>query len=84
MRTYLSVLTPLRGFAAVLLVLARPIPLPQWNRFFHIVFDAHTVPASLVFLQAMHLFPTSPLNTPSWSPSAEWWMCLLFPCLRRP
>ncbi|MBS1663990.1 MAG: acyltransferase [Bacteroidetes bacterium] len=63
------------------LILANPIAHPLWNRFFHFIFDVKTVPASLVMLQAMHLFPTAPLNTVSWSLSTEWWMYLLFPLL---
>ncbi|HEY4108220.1 acyltransferase [Puia sp.] len=63
------------------LILSQPIAHPDWSRFFHFIFDVHTVPASLVLLQAMHLFPTSPLNTVSWSLSTEWWMYMLFPFL---
>lgn len=63
------------------LVLATPMRIPQWNRFFNFIFDVQTVPASLLLVQAMHLFPTSPLNTVSWSLSTEWWMYLLFPLL---
>jgi peptidoglycan/LPS O-acetylase OafA/YrhL len=32
-------------------------------------------------VQALHLFPTAPMNTVSWSLSTEWWMYLLFPLL---
>jgi peptidoglycan/LPS O-acetylase OafA/YrhL len=67
--------------AAGSLVLTTPIRLPQWDRFFHIIFDVRTVPATLTLVQAMHLFPTAPLNTVSWSLSTEWWMYLLFPVL---
>jgi peptidoglycan/LPS O-acetylase OafA/YrhL len=63
------------------LILALPIANPEQSRFFHFIFDVHTVPASLALLQAMHLFPTSPLNTVSWSLSTEWWMYLFFPLL---
>jgi peptidoglycan/LPS O-acetylase OafA/YrhL len=65
--------------AAGALILARPCG--QWDTFFHLVFDPRAVPASLVLLQAMHLFSTAPLNTVSWSLSTEWWMYLLFPLL---
>lgn len=67
--------------AAGALILANPIAAPLWDRFFHFIFDVKTVPASLVLLQAMHLFPSAPLNTVSWSLSTEWWMYLLFPLL---
>lgn len=43
------------------------------------VFDLESIPASLVMLQSMHLFDMTPLNTPSWSLSTEWWMYMLFP-----
>jgi peptidoglycan/LPS O-acetylase OafA/YrhL len=69
------------ALAAGALILASPIRIPQWNLFFHAIFDIHTVPACLLLVQAMHLFPTAPLNTVSWSLSAEWWMYLLFPLL---
>lgn len=36
-------------------------------------------PACLVLVQAMHLFPTAPMNTPSWSLSTEWWVYMIFP-----
>ena len=73
--------TLLWAFAAGTLVLAGPIAEPFWNRFFHFIFGWDTVPASLLLLQAMHLFPTAPLNTVSWSLSTEWWMYMLFPLL---
>ena len=62
-------------------ILAGAMPSAIWGRFFETIFNVNTIPASLVFLQAMHLFPTAPLNTVSWSLSTEWWMYLLFPLL---
>jgi peptidoglycan/LPS O-acetylase OafA/YrhL len=35
----------------------------------------------LLLIQDLHLYPVSPLNFPSWSLSAEWWMYLIFPFL---
>jgi len=49
--------------------------------FFAAVFDLNAVPASLVMLQSVHLFDMTPLNTPSWSLSTEWWVYMLFPFL---
>jgi peptidoglycan/LPS O-acetylase OafA/YrhL len=43
------------------------------------IFDLKSIPASLVMLQSMHLYDMTPLNTPSWSLSTEWWMYMLFP-----
>ncbi|QJD78196.1 acyltransferase family protein [Spirosoma rhododendri] len=37
------------------------------------------VPASLLFVQAFHLFDWTPMNGASWSLSTEWWMYMLFP-----
>lgn len=49
--------------------------------FFQAMLDPWAAPASLVFLQGMHLFDAAPLNTPSWSLSTEWWMYMIFPFL---
>lgn len=45
------------------------------------IFDLKAIPASLVMLQSIHLFDMTPLNTPSWSLSTEWWVYMLFPFL---
>jgi peptidoglycan/LPS O-acetylase OafA/YrhL len=47
-------------------------------------FDLKTIPASLVLLQSMGLYPAAPLNGPSWSLSTEWWVYLVFPFLVSP
>jgi peptidoglycan/LPS O-acetylase OafA/YrhL len=47
--------------------------------FFKGIFDLKAIPASLVMLQSIHLFDMTPLNTPSWSLSTEWWVYMLFP-----
>src|SRR5688572_11860825 len=47
--------------------------------FFAAIFDLNAIPASLVMLQSIHLFDMTPLNTPSWSLSTEWWVYVLFP-----
>jgi peptidoglycan/LPS O-acetylase OafA/YrhL len=47
--------------------------------FFAGIFDLNAIPASLVMLQSIHLFDHTPLNTPSWSLSTEWWVYVLFP-----
>ena len=39
------------------------------------------IPASLLLIQALHLFKLAPMNGPSWSLSTEWWVYLLFPFL---
>jgi peptidoglycan/LPS O-acetylase OafA/YrhL len=44
----------------------------------------HTVPASLLLMQSLHLFEAAPLNTPSWSLTTEWWVYVLFPFLVKP
>lgn len=62
------------------LVLAGPIA-AEWNRGLRFILDIHTVPACLLLVQALHFFPTAPMNTVSWSLSTEWWMYLLFPVL---
>ncbi|HEX6889851.1 MAG TPA: acyltransferase [Chryseolinea sp.] len=49
--------------------------------FFASIFDLNAVPASLLMLQSVHLFDMTPLNTPSWSLSTEWWVYMLFPFL---
>ncbi|GAB4034294.1 acyltransferase family protein [Spirosoma gilvum] len=48
------------------------------------IFSYWGIPASLLLIQSMHLFPLAPLNAPSWSLSTEWWMYMLFPLLVRP
>ncbi|GAB2522501.1 acyltransferase family protein [Spirosoma aerophilum] len=48
------------------------------------IFGLHTIPASLLLLQSMHLYETPPLNTPSWSLSTEWWVYVIFPFLAGP
>lgn len=45
------------------------------------IFNLKAIPASLVMLQSIHLFNMTPLNTPSWSLSTEWWVYMLFPFL---
>ena len=35
----------------------------------------------LLLVQDLHLYKLSPLNFPSWSLSAEWWMYLIFPLI---
>jgi peptidoglycan/LPS O-acetylase OafA/YrhL len=52
--------------------------------FFQILFGLHTIPASLVLVQSLHLYGTAPLNTPSWSLSTEWWVYMVFPLLVQP
>ena len=52
--------------------------------FFQIIFGLHTIPASLLLIQSLHLYGTAPLNTPSWSLSTEWWVYVIFPLLVRP
>lgn len=44
-------------------------------------FDLEAIPASLLLLQSMGLYPAAPLNGPSWSLSTEWWVYLIFPFL---
>lgn len=51
---------------------------------FYLMFDLEALPASLLLLQSMHLFPTTPFNGPSWSLSTEWWMYMIFPFLVQP
>ncbi len=50
----------------------------------HTMFDLGSIPASLLLVQALHLYDTPPLNTPSWSLSTEWWVYVIFPLLVRP
>jgi peptidoglycan/LPS O-acetylase OafA/YrhL len=38
-----------------------------------------SIPAHLLLIQALHLYPTPTLNTSSWSLSTEWWVYMLFP-----
>lgn len=45
------------------------------------MFSYWAFPASLFLVQAFHLFPIPPLNTPAWSLSTEWWVYVLFPAL---
>lgn len=51
---------------------------------FYLMFDLKTLPASLLLIQSIHLFPTTPYNGPSWSLSTEWWMYMIFPFLVQP
>ncbi len=49
---------------------------------FKVIFDIERgVPASLLFVQSLHLFKTPPLNTASWTLSTEWWTYIIFPFL---
>jgi len=43
------------------------------------VVNVKTLPGCLVLIQSLHIYPTPPLNTPSWSLSTEWWVYMLFP-----
>lgn len=52
--------------------------------YFQQLHGLHTVPASLLLMQSLHLFEAAPLNTPSWSLSTEWWVYVLFPFFVRP
>jgi peptidoglycan/LPS O-acetylase OafA/YrhL len=52
--------------------------------FFQTIFGLHTIPASLLLMQSLHLFDTAPLNTPAWSLSTEWWVYMVFPLLAGP
>lgn len=49
--------------------------------FFADMFNPRAAPASLLLIQAMHLYRAAPLNTPSWSLSTEWWVYMIFPLL---
>lgn len=73
--------TLLWALAAGMLILAGPVENPKWANLFHQIFDIRGFPACVFLVQAMHLFPTPPMNTPSWSLSTEWWMYLLFPLM---
>jgi peptidoglycan/LPS O-acetylase OafA/YrhL len=53
-------------------------------KYFQELHGLHTVPASLLLMQSLHLFEAAPLNTPSWSLSTEWWVYVLFPFLVKP
>ncbi|HVU95356.1 MAG TPA: acyltransferase [Puia sp.] len=72
--------TLLWTIAAGTLVVAGPIA-AEWNRGIRFILDIRTAPACLLLVQALHLYPTAPMNTVSWSLSTEWWMYLLFPLL---
>ncbi|GAA4400886.1 acyltransferase [Nibrella viscosa] len=51
---------------------------------FQPAFNLSGIPASLLLIQSMYVFPEPPLNGPAWSLSTEWWVYLLFPLLVRP
>ncbi len=72
----LNIFTMLIALALVLYIRAIADGL---DPFFEDMFNLWGAPASVLFLQGMHLFSTAPLNTPSWSLSTEWWMYMLFP-----
>jgi peptidoglycan/LPS O-acetylase OafA/YrhL len=73
--------TLLWALAAGMLILAGPEKDPRWANVFRQIFDIRGFPACVFLVQAMHLFATPPMNTPSWSLSTEWWMYLLFPSM---
>jgi peptidoglycan/LPS O-acetylase OafA/YrhL len=37
------------------------------------------LPACLLLIQSMHIYFLTPLNSPSWSLSTEWWVYMIFP-----
>jgi len=45
------------------------------------IINPKALPACLLLIQSLHIYLTAPLNTPSWSLSAEWWAYMLFPFL---
>jgi len=73
--------TLLWALAAGMLILAAPMKDAKWSNLFHQIFDLRGFPACVLLVQAMHLFPTPPMNTPSWSLSTEWWTYWLFPLM---
>lgn len=73
--------TLLWALAAGTMILAGPAENPKWTSLFHQIFDIRGFPACVFLVQAMHLFATPPMNPPSWSLSAEWWMYWLFPLM---
>ncbi len=48
------------------------------------VFDLSAIPAHLVLIQAMGIYPGYTWNGPSWTISVEWWMYVLFPFVYGP
>ncbi len=48
------------------------------------VFNGWAIPAHVVMLQAMGVYPGYTWNAPSWTISVEWWMYVLFPFLYGP
>ena len=48
------------------------------------VFDLSAIPAHLVLIQAMGIYPGYTWNGPAWTISVEWWMYVLFPFLYGP
>ena len=48
------------------------------------VYDVSAIPAHLVLIHAMGVYPGYTWNGPSWTISVEWWMYMLFPFLYGP
>jgi peptidoglycan/LPS O-acetylase OafA/YrhL len=71
------------GAAVVLAVLLRSLA-GQMMPIMQKMLDLGTLPASLLLVQALHLYDTPPLNTPAWSLSTEWWVYVIFPWLVGP
>lgn len=69
---------------AVVLALAAHANAAVMADYFQELFGLHTIPASLLLVQSLHLFSAAPLNTPSWSLSTEWWVYVLFPFFAGP
>ena len=49
--------------------------------FFDDMLNPRTALPSLLLIQSMGIFQATPLNTPSWSLSTEWWTYMIFPLL---
>jgi peptidoglycan/LPS O-acetylase OafA/YrhL len=71
------------GAAVALAVLLRSLA-GQLMPIMEAMLDLGSIPASLLLVQALHLYDTPPLNTPAWSLSTEWWVYVIFPWLVGP